>query len=94
MEDLDGEQRFLRRQREREDETLVPDGFGRAGIIRFSGETAVGVNPEDDVGLEIAVTPVDVLQVLGGDDGDVDVVGFRRRSSGCGGHGGPETIRA
>lgn len=52
---------------------LVPHGSGRPGIVGLGGETTVRVGPEDDVRLERAVAPVDVLEVLGGDDCDVEI---------------------
>lgn len=73
MEDLEGEERLVEREREGEREPLVPDGSGRSGLVRFGGEAAVRVDPEHGVRLEIAVLPVDVLQVLGGDDCELQV---------------------
>lgn len=81
MEDLEGEERLVEREREGEREPLVPDGSGRPGLVRFGGEAAVRVDPEHGVGLEIAVLPVDVLQVLGGDDGELQVQRLGRRWS-------------
>lgn len=69
MEDLEGEAGVVEGKGEREGETFVPDGGSVAGVVGFGGETAIGIDPEDDVGLEVAVFPVDVFEVLGGDDG-------------------------
>lgn len=79
VEDLEVEKGVSDGVREREGETLVPDGGGVAGVVGFGGETAVGVDPEDDVRLEVAVFPVDVLEMLGGDDGEVEIHRLRRR---------------
>ncbi|CAL5350572.1 unnamed protein product [Camellia sinensis] len=49
----------------------------------LGGETVVRVDPEDGVGFEVALTPVHVLQVLGGDDRDVEVERLRWRTRGC-----------
>lgn len=77
MEDLEGEDGVVEREGQWEREPLVPDGAGRSGFVRFSGEAAVRVDPEDRVGLEVAVFPVDILEVLGGDDGEFQVERFR-----------------
>lgn len=68
MEDFKGEGGILKRKREREGETFVPDGGGVTGIVGFGGETTVRIEPEDDIGFEIAGFPVDVFEVFGGDD--------------------------
>lgn len=86
MEDFEGEEGVVEGEGEGESEALVPDGSGRAGVVGFGGEAAVRVDPEDGVGLEVAVFPVDVLEVLGGDDREVEIERFRRRRAG-GGHG-------
>lgn len=49
-------------------ESLVPNGLSRSGIIGSGREAAFRVNPEDCVGFEVAVAPIDVLEVLSGDD--------------------------
>lgn len=69
VEDLEGEEGVVERVREREGEAFVPDGFSGSGIVGFGGESAIRVDPEDDVRLEGTVFPVNVLEVLGGDDG-------------------------
>ncbi|PON69064.1 hypothetical protein PanWU01x14_090890 [Parasponia andersonii] len=82
VEDLEGEERVVEGCGEREGEALVPDGPGRTGIVGLGGEAAVRVDPEDGVGLEVAaVLPVDVLEVLGGDDREVQIEELRRRSA-------------
>lgn len=68
VEDFDGERRIARRGGggERNRENLVPDGAGGAGVVGAGGEAEVRVvvKGEGGVGLEVAVAPVDVLQVL------------------------------
>lgn len=76
VEDLDGERRIGRRcggERDRED--LVPDRAGGAGVVGSGGEAEVRVVVEGEggVGLEVAVAPVDVLQVLSRYDRDLEV---------------------
>ena len=90
VEDLEREGGVAEGEGEGEDEALVPDGSGGSGVVGFGGLAAVRVDPEDDVGFEVAVPPIDVLEVLGGDDGDVEVVelGLLRAVGGGGGHGG------
>lgn len=58
---------------------LVPDGFDTAGVVGLGGGAAVGINIGDDVGLQIAVPPVDVLQMLSGDDCDFEIQRRTRR---------------
>lgn len=68
MENLDVEDRFVDGSGERESDPLVPHRFD--GIVGVSGDAVViRVEVENDVGFQLSVTPVDVLQVLGGDDG-------------------------
>lgn len=67
---------------QREEEALVPDRSSGAGVVGFSGDAAVRVDPEDGVGFEVAMSPVDVLQVLGGDNSDFEVVWLRRGTRG------------
>jgi len=73
VEDLEGEEGVVEWEREGEGEALVPDGGGVAGVVGFGGQTALGVHPENDVGLQIAVLPVDVLEVLRRHDGEVQI---------------------
>ena len=61
--------------------------MGRTGVVGLGGEPAVRVDPEDRIGLELAVLPVHVLQVLGGDDGELQVQRLRWRRARRG-HGG------
>lgn len=70
VEDLKSENRI---ESDGKEELFVPNGSGRPGIIGFGSETSVRIGPEDDVGFERAVTPVDVFEVLGGDDCDVEI---------------------
>lgn len=83
VEDFEGEERVLERKREGDEKVLVPDGAGGGGVVGLGGETVVRVDPEDGVGFEVALTPVHVLQVLGGDDRDVEVERLRWRTRGC-----------
>lgn len=64
VKDLEGEEGVVEGEREREGETLVPDGGGVAGVVGFRGEAPLRVHPENHVGFQIAVLPVHVLQVL------------------------------
>lgn len=73
VEDFEGEEGVLERRAQRESEALVPHGSGGAGVVGFGGEAAIRVDPEHCVGLELAVLPVDVLEVLGGDDREVQI---------------------
>lgn len=86
MEDFEGEEGVVEGQGERDGESLVPDRAGGAGVVGLGGEPAVGVYPEDGVGLEVAVLPVDVLEMLGGDDREVEIERLLRRRAG-GSHG-------
>lgn len=92
MEDLEIKEGILRGKSQREDEALVPDGSSGAGIVRFGSETAVRVDPEDDVGLEVAVTPAHVLEMLSGNNRNIEIVEFRRLPRGCCCHGGERDI--
>lgn len=51
-----------------DEKSLVPDGFCGPGIVGFGGELVIRVDPEDGVRFEVAVLPIDVLQMLAGDD--------------------------
>lgn len=73
MEDFQREGGLLRRSSERQKKALVPNGSGGTGVVGLGGLAAVRVDPKDDVGLEIAVPPINVLQVLSGDDCDIRV---------------------
>jgi len=66
--------------REREDEALVPDWLAPAGVVGAGGGAAGGVEVGDDVGAEVTASPVDVLQVLPGNDGNLQIerLGWRR----------------
>lgn len=86
MKDFESENRIERTESERENELFVPDGSGRPGIVGFGSETTIRIGPEDDVGFEWAGTPVDVFEVLGGDDCDVEIEWAWRWARG--GHGG------
>lgn len=55
-------------------EPLVPDGTGGAAVVRLGGELVVRIEPEDGIGLELAVAPVDVLQVLGRNDRQIQIM--------------------
>lgn len=60
-------------RREREDEALVPGWLAPAGVVGAGGGAAGGVEVGDDVGTEVTASPVDVLQVLPGDDCNLQV---------------------
>lgn len=86
MEDLESENGVAERNGEGESESLVPDRASRSGIVGSSGEAAFGVDPEDGVWFEVAVLPIDVLEVFGGDDCEFHVERLRRRWPRSGGH--------
>lgn len=65
MENLKGEEGILERVGEGESEAFVPDGARRTRVVGFGGETTVRVDPKDNIGFEIPVFPVDVLEMLG-----------------------------
>jgi hypothetical protein len=73
MKDLESESGVLKRKWKRESETFVPDRGSVAGIVGFGGESTVRIEPENDVGFEIAGFPVDVFEVFGGNDGEVEI---------------------
>lgn len=82
VEDLEREEGVVEGGGEGEGEPLIPDGAGRPGVVGLGGEATVRIDPEDGVGLEVAaVAPVDVLEVLGGDDREVEIEGLRRRKA-------------
>lgn len=64
--------------RERKDEALVPGRLAPASVVGAGGGAAGGVQIDDDVGAEVAATPVDVLQVLPRDDCNLQVERLRR----------------
>lgn len=68
VENLEREEGIMEREREREGEAFVPDRRSVAGVVGFGSQTALRVDPEHDVGFQIAVLPVHVLYVLCGDD--------------------------
>lgn len=80
MEDVEGEEKkgFGRGEGDGKREALVPDGASGAGVVGLGGDAAVGIEVGHNVGLEVAVSPIDVLEVLRGDDGDLEVQGPRR----------------
>lgn len=67
MEDLDREEGLTQRAREWKREPLVPYWPSGARFIRSGGEAVVRIEVDGSVGLEIAVSPVHVLKVLGRD---------------------------
>lgn len=79
MEDLDRQDRFADRVSDWERESLVPDRASGAGVVRVGGESVVRVEVENDVGFEIAVSPVDVFEVLRADYCDFEIVSGRQR---------------
>lgn len=74
MEDLQVQDRVIQGGRDDwEGESLVPDGAGGAAVVGLGGQLAIGVEPEDGVGLEFAVAPVDVLEMLGRHDRQIQI---------------------
>lgn len=63
---------------ERKSDPLVPHRFDGGGIVGTGGETVVLVKVQNNVGFQVTVTPVDILQVLGRDDGNDQVEWLRR----------------
>lgn len=59
--------------RKREDEALVPGWFAPAAVVGAGSGAAGGVKVHHDVGTEVATAPVDILQVLPADDGNLKV---------------------
>ena len=66
-------------RRELEGDALVPRGLAAAGVVGAGGGAAGGIEVGDGVGAEIAAAPVDVLQVLARDDGDLQIHGLGGR---------------
>ncbi|KAL6953968.1 hypothetical protein U1Q18_030227 [Sarracenia purpurea var. burkii] len=77
VEDFDGEEGIVEGEGEEDDEVLVPSRVSGAGIVGFGGESVIRVNPEDDVGFEVVVAPVHVLEMLHGNDHDVEIERLR-----------------
>jgi hypothetical protein len=65
--------------RKREDEALVPGWFAPAAVVGAGGGAAGGVEVDHGVGTEVATAPVDILQVLPGDDSNLQVERLRQR---------------
>ena len=59
------------------EESLVPAREGVALLVGFGGELEGGIDPSHDVRLQRAVTPVHVLEVFGGGDGQLQLVAIR-----------------
>lgn len=76
MENIEIEASLVKGSHNGDCKSFVPYRFCGAGVARFGGETPIRVNPEDDVWLEIAVSPVDVFEVLRGDDGELEIDGL------------------
>lgn len=72
MEDLESENGVVERASDWKDEALVPDGFGRTRVVGSGSDAVVRVDEESGVGFEHAVTPINVLEVLGGDHRDFE----------------------
>jgi hypothetical protein len=83
VEDIEGKEEggVMRREvrQEWEDQALVPGGVASVGVIGTGGRAAGGIEVGDDVGAEVAAAPVDVLQVLARDDGELQVERLERR---------------
>jgi hypothetical protein len=73
VEDLEREEGVAKRAREWEREPLVPYGPGGSRVVRSGCEAVARIEVDGGVGLEVAVAPVHVLQVLGGDYCDFEV---------------------
>ncbi|GMH12238.1 hypothetical protein Nepgr_014079 [Nepenthes gracilis] len=61
------------KREEQAEEVVFPDVFGGGGIFRSGDEAVVGTEPEDGVRLAISVAPVNVFQLLSGDNGYVQI---------------------
>ncbi|GER51026.1 hypothetical protein STAS_28357 [Striga asiatica] len=83
VDDIDAEGGVLDRGVEGDEEPVAPAGGGVAVLVDAGGALGGGgggvVDPDDGVGAELAVTPVDVLEVLGGGHGDFDLLKQSRR---------------
>ena len=77
MNDVDVESGLLNVIVEREGEFLIPEGRVVALLIDMCRAFVFGVDPQDDVGLEWTVAPVDVFEVFGGGKGDFQFVKSR-----------------
>lgn len=73
VEDLESKDRFAYRASYREREPLVPNGASGAGLVRVGSEPVGGIEVENNVGFEVTVSPVDVLQVLRADYCDFQI---------------------
>lgn len=62
-----------------EEKAFVPDGTGGSGVVRLGGRSTLRVKVGDGIGFQITVPPIHVLQVLCGDDSDLDFKRPRRQ---------------
>lgn len=79
MKNLKREDGVIRRGVDGHGKALVPYRLSRSTVVRHGGKSAFRINPEDCVGFEVPVTPVDIFEMLSGDYGDVEVKKLRRR---------------
>lgn len=81
VENVDGkgEGRVVRGEGEGKVEALVPNRAGGSGVVGFGGGATLGIEVGDSVGLEVAVAPVNVLEMLCGDDSDLEINGLHSR---------------
>lgn len=73
VEDLESKDGVLELEVNGEGESLVPNRARRSRVVRFGGKSPLRIKPENNVRLEIAVTPVYVLKVLCRDDSDIEI---------------------
>lgn len=61
-----------------EEKAFVPHGTRGSSVVGLGGRSTLRVQVGDSIGFKITEAPIDVLQVLRGDDGDLDFKGPRR----------------
>lgn len=71
MKNLDVEDRFMDGSGERKSDPLVPHWF--RGIVGAGRDAMVRIKVQNNVGFQVSATPIDILQVLGRDDGNDQV---------------------
>jgi len=64
-------------RRDGDEELVVPDGVLTVVEVDAGGALGAVVDPEHGVGMEVAVAPVDVLEVGGRTHGDLHLVAGR-----------------
>lgn len=73
MGDFDGEEGVGDGEIDGESEAFVPDRASGAGVVCFGGESAVRFDPEGDIGFEISLSPVAVVEMFCGENCDVEI---------------------